>query len=281
MTDSANTHYSTDRRSRTYQLRAIVLRRMNLGESDRILTVFSRELGKHRFVAKGVRRPGSKLAGHSEPFMMTRLLVARTRGLPILTQAECITPYARFRQDERAIAVAGVMAERVESLLPEDEAAPRVFALIENCLELLDSATDPAKVQLIFDLLILSETGFRPGFQTCVECGNPLEAMPNRFVMDRGGFICTNCSVGATRSVVVPVDVQKVMRMIDRGAIGQVVAVKVQPETVRQALDIVSECISTITGRESTALKVIRELRLEYDHRDGGSEPEDPDGIRI
>ena len=213
--------------------------------------------------------------------MMTQFLVARTRGLPILTQAECIRPFPQFRQDERAIATAGVIAERVESLLAEDQAAPRVFALIENCLELLDSGAEPSRVQLIFDLLVLSETGFRTSFQACVECGQPLEAVPNRFVMDRGGFVCPDCSGGVSMSVVVPVDVQKVMRMIDRGDIGQVVAVKLQAETIQQAVGIVSESISTITGRESTALKVIRELRLEYDHSDGDNEAEDRNDVRI
>lgn len=262
-----------------YRLEGIVLRRRNLGESDRILTVFSRELGKHRFVAKGVRRPGSKLAGHSEPFMVSNFLIARTRGLPILSQAETRSAHARLRLSERAIAVAGLLAERVEVLTAEDEAAPQVYELIENSLQLLDSGAEPARVLLIFDLLLLSETGFRPGFQRCIDCGEALSAVPNAFDLERGGFVCQRCSKASSSARVVSVDVQKIMRMIDRGDIGQVLAVRVRPELFEQAELLVSDFIARVTGRESTASRVIRDLRLEYDYRSTGTDAEETDGL--
>ena len=76
-----------ERRARLYRVRGIVLRRLDLGEADRIITIFTSERGKLRIVAKGSRRPSSKMAGHLEPFCATRLLVARTRGLDIISQA--------------------------------------------------------------------------------------------------------------------------------------------------------------------------------------------------
>lgn len=280
MRESAETQPGADRRSRAYRIRAIVLRRRNLGESDRILTVFSRELGKHRFVAKGVRRPGSKLAGHSEPFMLSEFFIARTRGLPILTQAQCLRPFPQLRMNERAIAVANVMAERVEMLTGEDQAAPGVYGLVELCLDLLDSESDPEKVQLIFDLLLLKESGFRTDFQRCVECSEPLQAVPNSFIMERGGFTCQNCSRGLPQSLLVPVEVQKIMRMIDRGDIREFLAVRVPANHLARAQLIVEEHISTVTGRESKATMVMRELRLEYSYQQDRVESEDRDGIR-
>jgi DNA repair protein RecO (recombination protein O) len=277
--DAHHADNAANRRSRNYRLQAAVLRRRNLGESDRILTVFSKEVGKHRFVAKGVRRPGSKLAGHSEPFMVSNFFVARTRGLPILTQAETKFAFPRLRLSERAIAVAGLIAERVEVLTAEDEAAPRIYGLIENSLELLDSGVEPERVLLIFDLLMLDETGFRSSLQTCIECREALAAVPNAFVIERGGFICHRCMQPGSGSRVVPVDVQKIMRMIDRGDLGQVLGVRARPDLFLQAQELVSECISTITGRDSTASRVIRELRLEYDHQMAGSKGEADDDI--
>lgn len=270
----------TDRRSRNYRLQAVVLRRRNLGESDRILTVFSRELGKHRFVAKGVRRPGSRLAGHSEPFMQSRFFLARTRGLPLLTQAETINVFRHLRTSERAIAVAGLITERVETLTAEDEAAPQVYALIENSLELLDSDADPERVLLIFDLLLLQETGFRPSLQKCVECGQLLDAVPNAFSMERGGFVCHRCPPPGPGARIVSVDVQKIMRMIDRGDLGLALGVRAPRETFDQAEALVADYISTITGRDSTATRVIRDLRLEYEYQSAGNESEGIDDIR-
>ncbi len=272
--DAPQAEYAANRRSRNYRLQAVVLRRRNLGESDRILTVFSKEVGKHRFVAKGVRKPGSKLAGHSEPFMVSNFFIARTRGLPILTQAETKFAFPRLRLNERAIAVAGLIAERVDLLTAEDEAAPRIYGLIENSLELLDSGVEPERVLLIFDLLMLDETGFRSSLQSCIECREGLAAVPNAFVIERGGFVCHRCAKPASGARIVPVDVQKIMRMIDRGDLGQVLGVRARPDLFPQAQQLVSECISTITGRDSTASRVIRELRLEYVHQTAGSKGE-------
>ena len=278
-TNARSSDHATNRRARMYRLQAVVLRRRNLGESDRILTVFSKELGKHRFVAKGVRRPGSKLAGHSEPFMIAEFFLARTRGLPILSQAEPLRAFRRLRTSEQAIAVAGLIAERVDVLTGEDEAAPSVYALVENSLELLDSGVEPERVLLIFGLLLLAETGFRSGLQTCIECGEPLTAVPNAFAVDRGGFICHRCPSPGAGARMVAVDVQKVMRMIDRGELAQVLGVRASPGLFRQAEGLVSDYIETITGRDSTATRVIRDLRLEYDYQVERKEPEDGDGI--
>src|SRR5690554_4752709 len=83
-----------NRRARLYRVNAIVLRRRDLGETDRIVTLLTAERGKLRVVAKGSRRPSSRIAGYLEPFSASRLLIARTRGLDIISQAESIDPFS-------------------------------------------------------------------------------------------------------------------------------------------------------------------------------------------
>ncbi|MFQ5886561.1 MAG: DNA repair protein RecO, partial [Anaerolineae bacterium] len=85
-------------RERLYRAEAIVLRRMNLGEADRLLTLYTPEWGKIRVVAKGVRKPTSRKAGHLELFTHSRLLIAKGRSLDIVTQAETITPFLPLRK---------------------------------------------------------------------------------------------------------------------------------------------------------------------------------------
>src|SRR5215472_14024187 len=86
-------------RERTYRTEAIVLRRKDIGEADRILTLFTPQLGKVRAVAKGIRKPRSRKAGHLELFTCTRLLLAVGRDLDIITQAEGLEPYRPLRDD--------------------------------------------------------------------------------------------------------------------------------------------------------------------------------------
>ncbi|HFQ94137.1 MAG TPA: DNA repair protein RecO, partial [Anaerolineae bacterium] len=77
-------------RERTFRTEAIVIKRRNFGEADRLLTLFSREQGKIRAIAKGARKPQSRKTGHVELFMRSKFLMAKGKDLNIITQAEMV-----------------------------------------------------------------------------------------------------------------------------------------------------------------------------------------------
>jgi len=87
------------RRQRLYRTSAIVLKRQDFGEADRILTLFTPERGKLRVIAKGVRKTTSRKSGHVELFTYSNLLIAKGRNLDIVTQAEMIRPFLGLRQE--------------------------------------------------------------------------------------------------------------------------------------------------------------------------------------
>ncbi|MCB0031542.1 MAG: DNA repair protein RecO, partial [Anaerolineales bacterium] len=80
-------------RERSFRVEGIVLRRSDFGEADRLLTLFTKEQGKIRAIAKGARKPQSRKTGHVELFMRTQFLLGTGRSLAIVTQAELIEPY--------------------------------------------------------------------------------------------------------------------------------------------------------------------------------------------
>ena len=102
--------------SRVYTSDAIVLRRGRFGEHGVLLTLFTPDQGKVAAIAKGVHRPGSKLAGHLEPLLHVRLLVARGRNLDVVTQAEVLRPFGRLRADLYRTAAAWYAVELVDRL---------------------------------------------------------------------------------------------------------------------------------------------------------------------
>ena len=121
-------------RERLYRAEAIVLRRMNLGEADRLLTLYTPEWGKIRVLAKGVRKPTSRKAGHLELFTHSRLLIAKGRSLDIVTQAETITPFLLLRKDLIRTSYAYYVAELVDRFLEEGEESPALFRLLLESL---------------------------------------------------------------------------------------------------------------------------------------------------
>ena len=109
-----------------YQDEGVVLRTAKLGEADRILTLLTRDHGKVRAVAKGVRRTKSRFGGRLEPFMRVALLIAEGRSLDVVSQAESIAAYAGpICADFQAYTAANVICETADNLVAtEKEPAP-------------------------------------------------------------------------------------------------------------------------------------------------------------
>lgn len=251
-----------ERRQRLYRLRGIILRRRDLGEADRIITIFTAEQGKRRIVAKGARRPSSKLAGHLEPFCATRLLVARARNLDIISQAETLEHFSDLRLNEAAIATAGYLAELIDALLPEDQAHEPVYELTYAALRLLNEGHDPRLVTHVFEMGLLRQLGYRPELMRCVTCGAEIEPEPNGFALD-GGVICPNCYRVRPDAMALSVNALKLMRAIDRGEIERLFSLRVPPAIWAEVGDLLAGYITRVTGRESSARRVLESLRLE------------------
>ena len=183
-----------------YKAEAIVLRQQPLGEYDRIVTLFTREHGKIRASAKGVRRPTSRLAGRIEPFTHTRLLLARGRTLDVIAQAETLRTFAGVRGDLLRAAYAAFIVELVDRGLPERDGHEEVFALIGDALSELDGAGgDEAELTALrFAVRLARLLGYQPETTACVGCGRSLPRTPGRtgawaFSAAGGGALCPAC----------------------------------------------------------------------------------------
>jgi DNA repair protein RecO (recombination protein O) len=253
---------SLERRARLYRVHGIVLRRRDLGETDRIVTLLTLEHGKRRIVAKGSRRPASRLAGHLEPFAATRLLVARTRGLDIVSQAETIEVFAGLRTDEAAIATAGYVAELVDALLPEEQASDAVYDLLYATYGLLAEGRDARLVTRVFEMAFLRHIGYRPELRQCVVCEQAVEPVLNGFSLD-GGVVCHRCLDRRPDVMRVSVNALKLLRTIDRGEFGRLFGLRVPPDVWAEVDAILARYITRLTGRESGARRVLSELNLD------------------
>lgn len=203
-------------KERLYRTDAVVLSRMALGEADRILTIFTPRFGKLRVVAKGVRRPTSRLGPHLEYFSKSALMLARGRDLDVVTSAETLDLHLNLRTDLAAFGHASHIAELLLRLTEDRQEQAEAFDLLTRSLKLLDNQVDPFAVTRHFELALLGLLGYRPELYSCVVCRNPIGETPNRFIPARGGFACASCASGDSSGVVVSVNAQKYLRTIDR-----------------------------------------------------------------
>jgi len=183
-------------RDRLYRTEAIILRRQDFGEADRLLTLYTPGFGKARVLAKGVRKPTSRKAGHVELLTHNRLLVAKGRNLDIVTQAETINAFLPIRDGLRRTSCAYYMAELVDRFTAEGEENRRLFDLLLRALSWLGDAQDTSLVLRYFELHLLDYVGYRPQLSQCVRCGQPVGTDAGLFSPTDGGVLCLRCGQG-------------------------------------------------------------------------------------
>ncbi len=203
-----------------YRAEAIVLKSMNVGEADKILTVYTDTRGKLSVVAKGIRRTTSRLSGYVQRFTRARLLIAKGRNLDIVTQSEPVTIYRTLSEDLDLFAYASYAAELLDRLTEENSENFPAYQLLVATFEALDGGAEPSLTIRSYELHLLNYMGYRPQLQECVRCNAVLQPVINYFSPELGGVLCNACGQIERRSVELSVDALKILRHLQRTPFG-------------------------------------------------------------
>ncbi len=199
----------------TYRDRAVVLRKLDYGEADRIFTLLTRTHGKVGAIAKGVRRPESKLGPSLELFGHVDVLLAKGRGdLDVVAQVQRVPGY-RIEGDVERMAHAALIAELAERVCEDRHPVDGVYELAVMSMDELARETDPRRASAWFVMSALDLLGYAPQLINCASCEGPLAARPAPFSAEAGGFLCERCEVPAMSPV--PLAAIKVLRLMGSG----------------------------------------------------------------
>lgn len=206
----------TERRQRLYRTEAIVLKRRDYGEADRLLTVFTSQHGKLVLLGKGVRKTQSRKAGHVELFTHSTFLIAKGRTWDLVTQAEMIEPYLGVRESLLRTSYAYYIAELLDGFTQEQDAQPALFALLRETLARLAASNEETLplVARFYDLHLLSLAGYQPQLFHCVACQTELEPVTNYFSIVDGGVLCPQHGEGRVDAEPLPLPLFKALRFI-------------------------------------------------------------------
>lgn len=219
-------------RERSIRTEGVVLRRRDYGESDRILVIFTRKLGRISGLAKGARKPSSKISGHVELFTRASFLVSRGRNLQLITQAETIDSYDHLREDLSGIGLGSYIVELVDAVTTEEGSNVKLYDLLVRTLEGLDSGQDTQVIRHHFELRLLGLSGFRPEFFICVECGDTITEQDQYFSGALGGVVCPKCITGIGGADFRPVSARmlKYLRHFQRSSLKDLLSLKIPPD---------------------------------------------------
>lgn len=233
----------------------MVLKRMDFGEADRILTMYTRDGGKLRAIAKGVRRTTSRSAGHLEPFTLADVQLARGRELDVVAQAETVAAFRRVREDVTLTSHAYYLAE-ITDLLTEDRSEnAAVFEALAESLTALDQGAEPRLVVIAFQVHLLDALGYRPELIQCVACRAEIRQGANRFSAPLGGALCPACGPREASGRAIGSDALKLLRHLQRSP-GQRPP-RVPSEVSREAELVLREYAEGIVERKLRAPALI------------------------
>ena len=248
---------------RVYRCQGITLRKAAIGEADLVVTIFTPQNGKLRGVARGARRPTSKLVGHLEPLTLGWFSVARGRELETISQAQVIDALPAVKESLPMMTRGLYIAELLDGFAPETGPAPGLYRLACDALRALPGAADPEAPLRYFEFHLLRLTGMLPELYQCVECGSAIAPEAHRFSVNLGGVLCPRCA--PPEAVVRPLSLRamKVLRLMHRGALAETAALSLNPALAAELKAILSGAVRYWLGKEIRAGQFLERLQDE------------------
>lgn len=196
-------------------LQAIVLGRYDIGEHDAVVVLLSREEGKLSVIARGVKRPQSKLAALTQRFTVARFHIIEGPKRGILSQGTLEESFYALREDLWRMAYATYLCELVDRAVTGGEASEAVFDLLTTTLYQLLQAEEATALVHSFELRLLALLGYEPVLEGCVACRGPLGGSTAFFSAAHGGLLCPQCHAHDLQAIhLSPLSVRYLRRLL-------------------------------------------------------------------
>jgi len=247
---------------RSFRVDAVVLRHSDYGEADRLLTLFTRQLGKTRAIAKGARKIASRKAGHIEPFTHVKLQLARGKDMFLITQADTVDAYLPLRDDLILTSHAAYVLELLDRFSYEDETEhPSTFRLLTETLFRLTSNADTWITLRYYEMRLLDHVGFRPQLFECANCGREIQPEDQFFSFSAGGVICPRCGRGLPHLREISLDALKYLRHFQRSSYAEASRAHPSPEVQKETEHLMQGYFTYLLERELNTPGFLRQIK--------------------
>ncbi len=247
-----------------YKTDAILLRSIDYGESDRIVTFFSADFGKIRGIAKGARRSRKRFVNALENFSCGQLMFSRRsrEGLALIEACDVRNHFPGIREDIEKTLTASYFIELVDAFTLEGKQSEELFRLLYAFLDFLNVRSASEGIVRIFELRLLKLLGYDPVLDRCMGCKTLLAEM-DRIFFDpvEGGIRCRKCGLrGRDVYSMMPGTVKLLVlgKNIETGRLHQLVFSETALQESRNALNAF---IQHILGKEMKSLNVLNEIK--------------------
>jgi DNA repair protein RecO (recombination protein O) len=244
---------------------AIVLRTTAYGDSDQIVTFFTREYGKIKGIAKGARRSRKRFVNALEPFCCSEINFSRRNPehLDFIDACDVFSHFPDIRNNLEKTLIASYMIELIDQFTPEHKKSETSFNLLYDFLVLLEKKPLSFALLRLFEIRLLKISGYDPVLDRCLACGKPLtDTLKYRFDLAKGGIVCGGCRQEADGENSLPVSLGTIKtlalgRQMETETLGRLLFTAQSADESRR---ILGPFIRHILGRELKSLRVLNEV---------------------
>ena len=251
----------------TFSTPAIMLRRIEFGDYDFIITFFTLNHGKVTVIAKSAKKSTKRFSGILELFSVLDIVFgsARGKGLPVLKEAVLKQPFSKIRGDIKKTAYASYWAELINAWMEDNEKQPTLFYLLRYALGELDSASTPeAVLSILFQIRLMTVSGHSPNLRQCSICKTQLEDIKKAniiFDLAKGGLVCENCSQNIPKMIVLSKGTIKQLLWIEKQDLTKAKRIRFTPQASDEGLKFLEAFVPYHLGKEPRSLKFLRQIR--------------------
>ena len=244
---------------------AIVIRSHDYGESDRIITFFTKDFGKIKGIAKGARRSKKRFQNALDLFSHLRLIFFDREGMGLVRAEGCdiINSFPKIREDLKKIFYGNYFLELANEMAAEGEANPEAFNLLLSFLSILNETEAKEEGLRVFEIRMLSLFGYQPNMRRCDLCKNgwgDLKTVPLLFSLQRGSLVCERCSRGWNNLIPLSLGTARLIERISQMELAKIHRLKFTSQSLSESRELLPRFIAYQLGKELKSLKVLKSI---------------------
>lgn len=249
-----------DMRDRLYRTEALILRRRDFQEADRLL-VLATPAGKRHVIARGVRKTTSRLAGHIELFTHSSMQLAIGRNLDIITQSQMLHSFSALHTDLARLGSAYYAADLYDAFTQHEEENTHLFQLMLQTFRALDATSAPDLLLRAYELRLLHMMGYRPHLHRCAICHTTLTEEANRLSPTHGGVLCPEHAAHDRLAQSMSLAAFKLLRYLQSQPFAAIERLNISAATSSEAERILRAYIRHILERDLKSITFLESLR--------------------
>ncbi|GGE47103.1 DNA repair protein RecO [Pullulanibacillus camelliae] len=242
-----------------HKVEGIVIHTTDYGETNKIVTLYTKELGKVGVMARGAKKPRSKLSAGSQFLTYGLYLFTKGKGLGTLQQADPIDPFRYIKADIEKMAYASYIVDVIHKLSDKDVHFAAIYQWVYHLLKYMDEGLDPQVLTFIYEIKMLPVLGIEAEVDRCVRCGQAEEGVA--FSVSQGGILCQRCHSSDPNALPLSSTSAKLLRMFKHIQVDRIGKIALKEETKQQIKTVIDAYYEAYSGLNLKTKRFIDQLQ--------------------